>query len=343
MYLVSRAAAVAALTVAIASFAPARFAAADPIADFYGGKTVTIIVAGGVGGGFDLYARTLSQHMSRHIPGHPTVILQFMPGAGGVKGTNYLYGVSPRDGSVMGLPAQTVALFQRIQPGSVRYDAAKFNWVGRMVSATGVLVVWNSAAATTLDQMKTKQVVWGSTGLSNDGYYFPRLMATLLGYNFKIVTGYSGSAPIINAMERRELDAYVYIWASLKTAGASLLAEKKLIPFANYSTETPRDRPDLPLVSNLTDDPDKKAILELFSSIATVGRAFALPPAVPAERVAAMRKAFDETMRDSAFLADAKKRRMDIEPMTGAKVQAVVEKAVATPQAIIDKAQAALK
>ena len=340
---ISRAAAAVALASAVTLLAPSRPAAADPIADFYHGKTVTIIVAGGVGGGFDLYARTLSQHMSRYIPGQPTVILQFMPGAGGVKGTNYLYGVSPRDGSTMGLPAQTVALFQRIQPGSVRYDAAKFNWVGRMVSATGVLVVWHGASATSLKDMKTKQIVWGSTGTSNDGYYFPRLMATLLGYKFKIVTGYAGSAQIINAMERGELDAYVYIWASLKTAGASLLADKKLIPFANYSTETPHDRPDLPLVSGLTDDPDKKAILELFSSIATVGRSFALPPAVPAERVAAMRKAFDETMRDSAFLADAKKRRMDIEPMTGEKVQAVIEKAVATPQAIIEKAQAALK
>jgi tripartite-type tricarboxylate transporter receptor subunit TctC len=340
---ISRVAAAATLASAVTLLAAPRNAAADPVADFYGGKTVTIIVCGGVGGGFDLYARTLSQYMSRHIPGQPNFILQFMPGAGGVKGTNYLYGVSPRDGSVMGLPAQTVALFQRIQPGSVRYDAAKMNWIGRMVSATGVLVVWHKAAATTLEAMKTKQVVWGSTGTSNDGYYFPRLMATLLGYKFKIVTGYPGSAQIINAMERGELDAYVYIWASLKTRSASLLAEKKLIPFANYSTETPHDRPDLPLVSNLTDDPDKKAVLEVFSSIATVGRAFAMPPAVPAERVAAFRRAFDATMKDPAFLADAKKRLMDIEPMTGEKVQQVIAKAVATPQSIIDKAQAALK
>jgi tripartite-type tricarboxylate transporter receptor subunit TctC len=338
----SHAAFAAALMSAAIAVQP-RNAAADPVADFYDGKTVTIIVCGGVGGGFDLYARTLSQHMSRHIPGHPNIILQFMPGAGGVKGTNYLYGVSPRDGSAMGLPAQTVALFQRIQPGSVRYDAAKFNWVGRMVSATGVLVVWHKATATTLKEMKTKQVVWGSTGTSNDGYYFPRLMATLLGYKFKVVTGYPGSAPIITAMERGEVDAYVYIWASLKTRSANLLAEKKLIPFANYSTETPHDRPDLPLVSDLTDDPDKKAVLEFFSSIATVGRAFAMPPGVPAERVAAFRRAFDATMKDPAFLADAKKRMMDIEPMTGEKVQAVIAKAVATPQAIIEKAQAALK
>jgi tripartite-type tricarboxylate transporter receptor subunit TctC len=165
----------------------------------------------------------------------------------------------------------------------------------------------------------------------------------LLGYKFKTVLGYPGSADVMHALERGEVHAYVYIWASLKSRQGAWLNDGKLIPFANYSLEKPADRPDLPLVTDLATDPEHKAIFEFFSSIATVGRSFATPPEVPQARIAALRKAFAETMTDSAFLADAKKRKMDIEPMAGEAIQEVIAKTVATPQAIIDKAKAALQ
>jgi tripartite-type tricarboxylate transporter receptor subunit TctC len=316
--------------------------AADEVGDFYRNKTVTVIVGAGAGGGFDLYSRTLSQHLARHLPGGPGFVLKFMPGAGSIKATNYVYQVAPRDGSVMMLPSQSVALFQRLQEG-VRYDAARMNWIGRMVSATGVLVVWHTAPATTLEDMKTTEVVFGAHGRGQDTYIFPRLMNALLGYKVKPVLGYPGSANVMNALEKGEVHGYVYIWASLKSRQGDWLRERKLIPIANYSLETPGDRPDLPLVADLAKDPEHKAIFEFFSSIATVGRAFAFPPEVPDARVAAMRQAFMATMKDPAFLADAKKRKMDIEPMSGEKIQAVIEKTVATPQALIDKAKQALK
>ena len=316
--------------------------AADEVEDFYRGKTVTIIVGAGPGGGFDLYARTLSQHLPRHVAGEPSIILQFMPGAGSIKATNYAYGVSPRDGSAIVLPSQSVALFQRLEEG-VRYDAAKMNWIGRMVSATGVLVVWHTAPATTLEEMKKKEIIFGAHGKGQDTYFFPRLMNKLLGYKFKVVLGYPGSADVMNALERGELHSYVYIWASLKSRQGNWLREGKLIPFANYSLETPNDRPDLPLVTDLATDPGDKEIFRFFSSIATVGRSFAFPPDVPKARVAAIREAFIATMTDAKFLADAKARKMDVEPLAGDKVQAVIEQAVATPQSIIDKAVSALK
>ncbi|MPY69806.1 MAG: hypothetical protein GEU92_06950 [Alphaproteobacteria bacterium] len=317
-------------------------ASADEVADFYRGKTITLVVGAGPGGGFDLYARTLSQHMSKHLPGSPNIVLQFMPGAGSITATNYVYKVAPRDGSIFALPSQSVALFQRLESG-IRYDAAKMNWLGRMVSATGVLVVWHQAPATTLEEMKNREVIFGAHGKGQDTYFFPQLMNKLLGYKFKTVLGYPGSADVMHALERGETHAYVYIWASLKSRQGAWLNEGKLIPFANYSLETPADRPDLPLVTDLATDPDHKAIFEFFSSIATVGRSFATPPEVPRARVTALRKAFSETMTDPAFLADAKKRKMDIEPMAGEAIQEVIAKTVATPEAVIDKAKAALQ
>lgn len=315
---------------------------AESVADFYRDKVLTLIVAAGPGGGYDLYSRVLSRHLSRHIPGKPRMVLQFMPGAAGVKAANYFAVVAPKDGSVMALLSQSVALFQKLE-GGVRYDTAKMNWIGRMVSATGVMVAWHTAPATRLADMKEKQIIFAAHGKSGDTYMFPRLMSKLLGYKFKTVIGYPGSANAMNALEQGEAHAYTYIWASLKSRKGDWLKQGKLIPFANYSLDTPKDRPDLPLIMNLAKNPDDRRIFEFMSSIATVGRSFTLPPEVPKARVTALRRAFDATMKDAKFLAEAKKRNMDIEPATGERIQEVIEKTVATPQALIDKAKRALK
>jgi tripartite-type tricarboxylate transporter receptor subunit TctC len=317
-------------------------AAADPVADFYKGKHLTLIVSTGPGGGFDLYARTLSVHLGRHIPGHPSIVLQFMPGAGGVTAANHVYTVSPRDGTVFALPYQTVALYQRLYPSGVRYDAAKFNWIGRMVSADQALVIWHTAPATTLAQMKTTEVVIGATGKSQDTYYYPRMMATLLGYKVKIVLGYQGAAEVMNAMERGEVHGYTSSWAALVATKGAWLKEGKLVPIVNASLEKRKDYPDVPLLSDLTNDPSKKAIVEFFLSATAVGRSFALPPGTKRERVEALRRAFTETMSDPAFLADVKKRRMDLEPLSGEEVQAIMEKAVAAPASLVTAAAKAV-
>ena len=317
-------------------------AAADPVADFYSGKHLTLIVSTGPGGGFDLYARTLSAHMSRHIPGHPSITLQFMPGAGGVTAANHLYTVSTRDGTVFGLPYQTVALYQRLYSSGVRYDAAKFNWIGRMVSAGQALIVWHTAPATTLEKMKKTEVVFGASGKSQDTYYYPRMMATLLGYKVKIVLGYQSAAEVMNAMERGEVHGYTSNWAALLATKGAWLKEGKLIPIVNASLEKRKDYPDVPLNADLTDDPSKKAIIEFFSSAATVGRSFALPPGTPHDRVEALRQAFGQSMSDPVFLADAKNRKMELEPMTGEAVQAAIEKVIAMPSDLVAKAKEAV-
>jgi tripartite-type tricarboxylate transporter receptor subunit TctC len=317
-------------------------AAADPVGDFYKGKHLTLIVSTGPGGGFDLYSRTLSAHLGRHIPGHPTIVLQFMPGAGGVTAANHVYTVSPRDGTVFALPYQTVALYQRLYPSGVRYDAAKFNWIGRMASAGQAMVVWHSAPATTLQQMKKTEVIFAATGKSQDTYYYPRMMATLLGYKVRIVLGYQAAAEAMNALERGEVHGYTSSWAALVSTKGAWMKEGKLIPVVNASLEKRGDYPDVPLMASLTEDPSKKAIIEFFLSAAAVGRSFALPPGTPRDRVAALRRAFTETMSDPAFLADVKKRRMDLEPLSGEQVQAIIEKAVATPASLVTAAAKAV-
>jgi tripartite-type tricarboxylate transporter receptor subunit TctC len=332
----------AGIIVAILPAFAASGASAEPAAEFYSGKTITVIVGSAAGGGFDLYARTLSVHMPRHAPGHPKMQLQFMPGAGGTKATNYLYTVSPRDGSVFALPSQGVALAQKLTSG-VRYDAAKMNWIGRMVSTSAVLVVWHTAPATKLEQMKNSEIVFGTTGKGRDTYFFPRMMETLLGYKVKVVAGYPGAAHIMNAMERGELHGYTSNWAALLGTRGDWLREGKLIPIASASMEKRKDYPQLPLLAELTTDPHKRAIIEFFSSAAGVGRSFALPPDVPRERVGALRRAFDQTMVDSAFAADAKKRKMELEPLKGEQVQAVVERVIDTPESVIEAAKKAVE
>lgn len=320
-------------------------AAADSVADFFSGKHIALIVASAPGGGFDLYSRTLSVHMPRHIPGRPSIVLQFMPGAGGVKAANHLYTVAPRDGTAFALPYQTVALYQKLDQtlkAGVRYDATKFNWIGRMVSASQALVVWHTAPATTLDGMKATEVIFGATGKSQDTYYFPRMMATLLGYKVKIVLGYQGAAEVMQAMERGEVHGYTTSWTALLATKGNWLSEGKLIPIVNADLDRRKDYPDLPRLSDLTGDPEKKAIIEFFTSAATVGRSFALPPGTPTERVAAMRQAFAATMRDPTFLADAAKRKMELEPMSGEEVQSVIEKAVSTPSTLVPQAAASV-
>jgi tripartite-type tricarboxylate transporter receptor subunit TctC len=207
-----------------------------------------------------------------------------------------------------------------------------------MVSAGQAMIVWHTAPATTLEQMKKTEVIFGATGKAQDTYYFPRIMATLLGYKVKMVLGYHGAAEAMTAMERGEVHGYTSSWSALLAGKGSWLKEGKLIPVVNASLEKRKDYPDLPLLADLTDDPSKKAIIEFLSSGATVGRSFMLPPGTPHDRVKALRQAFTQTMSDPAFIADAKKRKMELEPMTGEAIQAVIEKAVSTPSPLIARA-----
>lgn len=316
-------------------------AKADSVADFYRGHNLTIIVSTGPGGGYDLYARTLAQYMQRHMPGRPTIVAQYMPGAGGIKAANYLYKVAPRDGSVIALLSQAAALVQVLDGRGVRYDAAAFSYIGRMVSTNAVVMVWHDAPAKTLAAMKKTEVVFATDGKGTQSQYNLALMRNLLGEKFKLVQGYNASALILQAMERGEVHGYAYSWATLRARKREWLDAHKIIPLAEIGLQ---HSPGLsvPLVMDLTRDPDKKRALELVASPTAIGRSFVAPPEVPAERVAALRKAFDETMKDPELLANAAKRHMEIDPKSGAAVQAIIARTVATPKALIQRVRAEL-
>jgi tripartite-type tricarboxylate transporter receptor subunit TctC len=325
-----------------AALAMAVSAHASPVADFYSGKTITIIVSQGAGGGYARDAQLLTRHMPRHIPGEPTMVLQFMPGAAGVTSTNYVYNVAAKDGTVMGMPPYALAQIQVLH-GNVRYDAARFHYIGRMANVNGMLMVSDQAPATTLDGIRKTEIVIASGGRSGQSYITPALMSSILGLRFKIVTGYPGSAEMDLAIERGEAHGRVGNWSNYVTEKAHLLEERKIIPLIEVGLDKSPKFPEVPLLSDLAANDDDRAILEFMSAGSAMGRVFVLPPDVPEERVKALRRAFDATMKDPEFLADAERSKTLISPMTGEELQRIVERAVSMPSGLVERARAAIK
>lgn len=325
-----------AATVALTAFSAAPAQAAG-VADFYKDRTVTIMVGFGAGGGYALYARTLGQHMGRHIPGNPNIVLQFMVGAGGVKAANYFYNVAPRNGAVLAHLSNSAALQQVLRPERVRYDASKLNYLGRMVSMRSSILVWHTAPATTLADFKKKTLIFGATGRAGQDYMNPTLLKNVLDYKVKVVTGYKGSRAINNAMEKGELHAMANSWGSVKARLGQWLDKKLVVPIAMVGLTPAPDRPDIPLVLDMAKTDEDRQILELMASTTAVGRAISTTPGVPADRLKALTTAFDETMKDPKFLADAAKRRMDLDFMSGPEVQKIINKTIATPKKLIER------
>ncbi|MPY72322.1 MAG: hypothetical protein GEU92_19885 [Alphaproteobacteria bacterium] len=317
-------------------------AAAESAGEFYRGKTVTLISASGAGGGYDAYARTVTKHLAKHLPGNPKFIVQFMPGAGGLTGANYLYSVAAQDGSVIGLISNAAPVYQVLK-GGVKYDASKFNYIGRAASMQYVIMVWHDQGVKTLDDMKTKEVVFGATGKGQSNYMVPILLKNLLGLKARVITGYPGTKDISLALEKGEVGGRAGAWSSWQTGHAHWLRDKKVVPVAQAGLEKASDLPNAPLLLDLAKGEEERAVLELLASDAAVGRGFMMPPGVPKDRVQAMRRAFDASMTDPAFLEEAKKRKLLVEPMTGERLQAIVDKTVAAPPKVAARAKKVLE
>lgn len=329
-------------SIAVPAALAAALASPPAAADLFSGQTITIVISQGPGGGYARDAQLLTRHMARHIPGQPKMILQFMPGAAGVTSANYVYNVAQKDGTVWGMPPYALAQIQVLR-GKVKYDAAKFAYVGRMADVNGVLMVSAKAPATTIEALRKTEIVIASGGRSGQSYINPALMGHVLGLKLKIVTGYPGSAEMDLAIERGEAHGRVGNWSNYKNEKAHLLKEKKIIPLIEVGLQKTPEFPDVPLLSDLARTPEEKAILEFMASSSAVGRVFVLPPDVPSEKVTVIRRAFDATMKDPAFLADAKRTDTDIAPLTGEQVQQIVAKAMALPKPLVDRARAAIQ
>jgi len=326
---------VLALLVAYIGFAAMTPALAQSAEDFFKGKTLRFTVVYEPGGTYDLYSRLLITHLPKHIPGNPTIVIQYMPGAGGMVGTVNLYEKAARDGTQLGMLPRDIAVNQMLHPEAARYDAKRFTWIGRIASYTGVMFVMSRTGVKTADDLRRKDVVVGSWGNTTDSFVTPTLLNALAGTHLKIVTGYRGAADVDLAIERGEADARVASWTALKTTRGEWLKEGKIaVPFQT-GLKRHADLPDLPLISDLATSDDGRRILDFMNSDSSVGWNAIAPPEVPADRVAALRSAFDATVRDPEFLADAQKQGLEIVPGRGDEVREVVEHTLATPPELV--------
>lgn len=330
------AAVVLGLSVALAA-APAK---ADALADFYRGKNITFFVGSDPGGSFGPYAQVLAEHMSKYIPENPKIIIKYTGGqSGGLQLANTIQSVMPADGLNMAMTQQTIVLNQVLQPQYAKYDARQWLWLGNMAPVRNMLSLWHTAKAQSIEEAKKIEVVIGATGPSSPTYIVPNLLNRFLGTKFKIVTGYKGAADLNLAMERGEIEGRGASWVSVQLAMPEAIAQGRIKPIVFASITREPSAPDVPTLAELMTDPVQKQVAEFLSAESDFGRSVFLPPGVPDDRVAMLRAAFESTMKDPAFLADAKRLTLTIEPMSHQDLARITLKVVNAPQAVIDLAK----
>jgi tripartite-type tricarboxylate transporter receptor subunit TctC len=317
--------------------------AADPVADFYSRATMRMLISADPGGSYDSDSRLVGRHLGKHLPGNPKIVMENMIGASGRVAANYMYRSAPRDGSVIATVQQSIAMAQAVGESGVQYDAAKFNWIGSPVRPDEVLVVWHTTGMHTIEEAKQRQVVIGATSPTGTNYIYPKLANELLGTKFKIITGYAGAIHINLALERGEVEGRgSNPWSEWKTAKPDWVREGKIIPLIQMTLIKHPDLPNVPRMIDLATNDDMRTVFELVSITSLIGRPVLTAPGVPAERVAALRQAFDEMMQDPEFLADAAQMEREIHPIRGAELDALVKKQLSAPKSAIDLLKAAL-
>jgi tripartite-type tricarboxylate transporter receptor subunit TctC len=310
---------------------------------FYRGKQLRMIVGSAAGGGYDLFARIVARHLVHHIPGQPTIIVQNQPAAGGVVMANQLYALGPRDGTVIGVPINGLPTAPLLQSG-IQFDPTRLIWLGSTNREAYVAFVWHTVPVDSIAELTRKEVVVGATTPGTTMVDFPLLVNDVLGFRFKVVRGYQGTPQINLAIERGEVQGMGGLgWASVKAQTPHWISERKIKVLAQYGLTRSAELAGVPTMLELAkSDADRQAMTMLFART-EYGRPYFLPPDVPAERVAALRHAFDATMKDAAFIAEAAKLQFDVDPLTGEAVQALVAQLAATPREVVTRVRAALE
>jgi tripartite-type tricarboxylate transporter receptor subunit TctC len=325
------------VALALGAFCHRPAAAADPVADFYTGKTVQVLIGFSPGGGYDIYGRTVARYLGRHIPGKPTVVPQNMPGAGSLKAVNFLYNVASKDGTAIAHFAPGVMFEPLLGHGEgAQFDATRFEWLGSASREASVCAFMTRAGIKSWADMRTKPTIIGASGGGAESDVFPTVLRNMFHIPLKIVTGYPGGTEITLAMERREVDGRCgWSWTSLLSRSKALFDSNQLDVVLQIALQKTKDLPNVPLIVDVTDDADQKAALKLIVARQGIARPFAAPPGVPAERARALREAFAATMADPDFLAEAKSQQLDIDPVSGADVAALIREVYASsPEAV---------
>ena len=323
-------------------------AAADPAADFYAGKTISVNIGFSAGGGFDLYARTVTRHMMRHMPGAPKVVARQMPGGGSFRAAQFMATAAPQDGTQLATVGQSIPLQQALGDPNATFDVRKFAWIGNPINGVSTIGFWSDSGVRTLDDARSRELTVGATG-HNVTMQYPLAMNELFGTKFKVIHGYPGGSDIELAMERREVDGKgQFSWSSLKSTKRDWLRDRKVNLIIQLGA---RKEPeisqymgyDVPLASELAKSEEDRMVIELLTSGEVVGRPLLTTPNVPGERVSALRRAFDATMKDAEFLAEAEKIGLEIDPIGGEDLQAAVERILSARPSAVERLQSILK
>lgn len=335
MNCLTRLTAAAILTVA----APLSFAWA---ADFYDHKVLTLVISSSGGGGYDTLGRLVAKHLPDHLPINSGVVVQNMPGAGGIVATNYLYNLAPKDGLTIGLVQNNTPFEPLMGTSEAKYDPSKFNWLGSPSSETGILAVWHTVPVDTIEQAEEKSITVGSSGAQSTPSFYARLLNATLGTKLKIVVGYPGQAEAFLAMQRGEVDGYPSIfYSSLMSTHPDWVRDGLLKLLVQYGDKKQAALPKVPFAPDLAKSAEDKMLLQAGFAGVSVGRPFLAPPGVPADRVADLEKALASTFSDPKFLQEADKMNLGInEPRSGAELSNVISSTYQTPAAIIDKLRA---
>jgi tripartite-type tricarboxylate transporter receptor subunit TctC len=321
-------------------------AVADPVAEFYTGKQIRFIIRSGVGGGYDQYSRLLGRHIGKHIPGQPSVLPINMPGGGGIRAANYVAKIAPQDGTILTIVSQGLPVDQALGLNpSFQADLRDFLWVGNLSSSNQVMVTWHTSPSKTFADLMTRETTIGSTQAGSISVQMPAVLNNIVGTKIKIIFGYPDGRDVNIAMERGEVEGRATNpWASYLAVTPHMIEKKLIIPVLQIGMVKDRALPHVPLMRELKPlHPDGQSVLDFMSKATVVGRPIATTPNVPADRLAALRRAFDLTLKDPEFIKEAQTQRAEIQPMTGAELTQLVHEIIATPADLRDRVKAAIQ
>jgi tripartite-type tricarboxylate transporter receptor subunit TctC len=325
--------------------AHAQDAAQNSAGKFYAGKTIQLLIGYSAGGGYDTYARILARHMGDHIPGHPTIVPQNMPGAGSLRVVEYLAGVAPQDGTVFGTFGRGLAMEPLLAPGTTHFDATTLTWIGSITNETSICAFrTDTGIHSWKDMQQSPGFTVGGTGSGSDTDIFPLMLHNLFHLNLKLVTGYPGGNDVALALQRGEVNGRCgWSWSSLVSRDKSMLDSKMIVVTLQFALKRDPALPNVPLIMDVTKDPAQIAALKLIVSRQVMARPYAAPPGIPPDRRDALRAAFDATMTDPAFIEEAKTNDLEIRPVKGAEVEKLVRELYKSPPNVVDLAQQAIK
>jgi tripartite-type tricarboxylate transporter receptor subunit TctC len=316
-------------------------AQADGIADFYRGKTVSLVVGSSTGGGYDTMARAVARFIGRHVPGNPTVVVRNMPGAGGITAMNYIYNAAERDGTVLALVQNNTPLEPLFGTKQARYDATRLNWLGTPSFEVAMVLLWHTVPVNSVADLRSRETQMGASGANSTPAFYARLLNATLGTRMKLVNGYPGQTEALLAMERGELDGYPSVFQSaLTSTRPNWLPEKLAKAIVQYGPERLQEMANVPFAPDLLTNEDDKLLMQVGFAPLALGRPLVMGPDAPADRVAAIRKALAETFADPEFLAEGERMGLAVNaPRTGEQLADVIARAYRSPPRIIERLQ----